>query len=349
MFIEVIGTPEKHTWKPRLSASAPKRAALSLSLGFCLWSLLAACGGEVVHDPSTAAPGAQSFEAKGVVVSLDSSQGAVTVRHEAISNYMAAMTMPFHVKAARELAGLQPHDKISFRLLVTDTESWIENVKKLGSEPPEPPEQSKPAAAPAVAATRPSHPLLDYKFTNELGQAVSFNDFRGQALGITFFFTRCPLPEFCPRLSKNFCEASRQLSALAGGPTNWHFLSVSFDPEFDTPERLKAYGETYQYDPKHWSFLTGPTDKISELARLSGMEMKPEAGTITHNFRTLIVDAAGHLQTTIPVGGNLSDSIAKEMLKAAAVVPGSSADKKAMPVSGPSGAESRPGATVSSR
>ena len=90
--------------------------------------------------------------------------------------------------------------------------------------------------------------MLNYKFTNELGQAVSISDFHGQALAITFFFTRCPMPDFCPRLSKNFQEASKKLSARADIPTNWHFLSVSFDPEFDTPEVLKNYGKQYQYD-----------------------------------------------------------------------------------------------------
>ena len=87
---------------------------------------------------------------------------------------------------------------------------------------------------------------------------MSLGELRGQALAITFFFTRCPIPDFfCPRLSENFQEASSKLSSLAGGPTNWHFLSVSFDTEVDSPGVLKAYGELY-YDPAHWSFLTRP-------------------------------------------------------------------------------------------
>jgi protein SCO1/2 len=134
---------------------------------------------------------------------------------------------------------------------------------------------------------------------------------------VTFFFTRCPIPEFCPRLSKNFAEASRQLGQLAHGPTNWHFLSVSFDPEFDTPSVLKAYGESYRYDPAHWSFVTGPKDKILELARLSNVQVAPESGLFNHNFRTLIIDAAGRVQMIFPMGGDLSEAIVSEMLKAA--------------------------------
>jgi protein SCO1/2 len=221
--------------------------------------------------------------------------------------------MQFKVKDPKELAGLQRGDEISFRLQVTETESWVEHIAKIGtvSLPPIP----TPANSPAV---RPNHPLLNYKFTNELGQAVSLNDFRGQALAITFFYTRCPLPDYCPRLSKNFQEAQQKLESLPGSPANWHLLSISFDTEFDSPNMLKAYGNNYQYDPKHWSFLTGPADKIGELARQSGASYEFDAGTFNHNFRTLIVDASGHLQMVFPTSGDLSDQIVAEIIKAAA-------------------------------
>ena len=98
--------------------------------------------------------------------------------------------------------------------------------------------QTDPPAA--TAARHGRNPLWYYKFTNELGQAVSLNDFHGQALAITFIYTRCPLPNYCPRLSKNFQEASQKLESLPGAPTNWHFLSISFDPQFDTPAVLQS-------------------------------------------------------------------------------------------------------------
>ena len=186
-------------------------------------------------------------------------------------------------------------------------------------------EPLRPAATGTVEelkgdATPPArHPLLDYKFTNQLGQAVSLSQFHGQALAISFFFTRCPIPEYCPRLSKNFQEASRKLAARPGGPTNWHLLSVSFDTEYDTPPVLKAYAERYHYDPASWSFLTGPSNKVSELARLSGVKVAAEGGLFNHDFRTLIIDGTGHLQMVFPTGGNLSDAIVDELLKAAAV------------------------------
>jgi protein SCO1/2 len=94
---------------------------------------------------------------------------------------------------------------------------------------------------------------------------------------------------------------------------------VSFDTIYDTPDVLKTYAERYHYDPSHWSFLTGPQDKIIELARQSDVNIEREGDFFNHNFRTLIIDAAGHLQMNFPVGGNLSDAIVREIRKAAAV------------------------------
>ncbi len=223
----------------------------------------------------------------GVIVELKLGDKSVVIQHEAISNFMAAMTMPFKVKAPEELAGLRGGDIVSFQLHVTETESWIDQIHKTDHVAlPE-----KTIETGKIPPVSPKNLLRDYKFTNELGRAVSLNDFRGQALAITFIYTRCPLPEYCPRLSKNFQEASQKLAAMTNAPANWHFLSITFDPEFDSSDRLKTYGESYQYDPAHWSFLTGPTNEIRELARQSGVEMEPDGYTINHNFRTLIIDA----------------------------------------------------------
>jgi protein SCO1/2 len=267
--------------------------------------------------PDVGKNGARMFVAKGVVRGIDSVERTITISHEAVSNYMEAMTMPFKVRDAGELTGLHPGDEVSFRLHVTQTESWVDQIKKIGIGAPV---SNAPAfnVGTAPQPVRGRNPLWYYQFTNELGQTVSLSDFHGQALAITFIYTRCPLPDYCPRLSRNFQAASQKLDSLAGAPTNWHFLSVSFDSQFDTPVVLKAYGDSYQYDPAHWSFLTGPPDKIAELARLSGVHYESYGGFINHNFRTLIVDGHGHLQTVFPISGDLSDSIVAEMIKAAA-------------------------------
>jgi protein SCO1/2 len=262
---------------------------------------------------------AQSFTVTGIVRNLAPDGQRVVIQHEAIPGYMDAMTMPFKAREPKELNHLQAGDEISFRLQVTETESWIDRITRIGTRSLPESQPPVPSASAPVEAAGITHPLRDFKFTNELGQAVSLNDFRGQALAITFFFTRCPIPDYCPRLSRNFQAASQKLAAIPGAPTNWHFLSVSFDTAMDTPAVLKAYGERYQYDPAHWSFLTGPKEKINELASLSGVLIDEEAGLFNHNFRTLIIDASGRLQTTFPFGGDLAEVIAREILKAAAL------------------------------
>jgi len=263
-------------------------------------------------------PAVSIYSARGVVEEIKPDSKIVIIRHQAIPNYMAAMTMPFNVKDPNELAGLRRGSLIDFDLYVAANESWVARIVKTGSVTL-PPFSAGAVAAPAASNfSDPKYELLHFKFTNELGQRLSLGDFPGQALAITFFYTRCPLPDYCPRLSKNFQAASQKLKALPGAPTNWHFLSISFDPEFDSPEVLKAYGQFYQYDPAHWSFLTGPKDKIRELARRAGVSMQNRDGVINHNFRTLIIDASGRLQMIFPASGDLSDQIVAEIIKAAA-------------------------------
>jgi protein SCO1/2 len=286
-----------------------------LSIGAFCFGVLVAPNVKSAGPSDAGETNARVFAAKGVVRELNPDGQTVTISHEAVSNYMDAMTMPFRAGDAGELKDLHPGDEVTFRLHVTQTDSWVDQITRIGtvlsSEKKPPPMKTPPAHG--------KNPLWYYHFTNELGQAVSLNDFHGQALGITFFYTRCPLPNYCPRLSRNFQEASQKLESMPGAPTNWHFLSISFDPQFDTPAMLEAYGEGYQYDPKHWSFLTGPLDKIAELAQQSGVRYESDNGLINHNFRTLIVDGNGHLQTVYPVTGDFSDSIVSDIIKAAAV------------------------------
>jgi protein SCO1/2 len=288
---------------------------------------LAVAGGAAAAAPATAGgTNALEFSVKGVVKELAPDRTSVVISHEAVPGYMAAMTMPFKVRDQGLLRGLSAGDEVVFHLHVTGEESWVDGIRKTGKTVAAP----DPVSPTAAAAPRPTagreHPLRSFKFTNELGQRVSLDDFRGQALAITFFFTRCPIPEYCPRLSRNFQEASARLASMPDAPTNWHFLSFTFDPDFDTPAVLKAYAERYHYDPAHWSLLTGPRDKINELARLSGVEVNSEAGLFNHNFRTLIVDARGRLQMTFPFGGNLSDALVAQMLKAAGATRAAASD-----------------------
>jgi protein SCO1/2 len=286
-----------------------------LFVGVCCSGLLVSLSAKSTGLPDAGETNARVFAAQGVVLDLSPGDQTVTISHEAVSNYMGAMTMPFKVRDAEEMSGLHAGDVVSFRLHVTQTESWVDQITRIGTVPLTK-NKTPPPEPPSVHGR---NPLWYYKFTNELGQAVSLSDFHGQALAVTFIYTRCPLPDYCPRLSRNFQEASQKLESLPSAPTNWHFLSVSFDSQFDTPDVLQAYGQSYQYDPKHWSFLTGAPDKIAELAQESGVHYASDNGLINHNFRTLIVDGNGHLQTVFPMSGDFSDSIVAEIIKAAAV------------------------------
>jgi protein SCO1/2 len=282
-------------------------------LMFWAASLCALCAGcKSSPRQYAAAAGNRTFEVRGTVREVRLEDRTLIVAHEEVRNYMAAMTMPFRARHPEELSGLAPGDVIRFRLTVAESESWIDHIAKTGELAPVPDPPTR------IISQADRHPLLTRAFTNELGQSVTLGQFKGQALAITFFFTRCPIPDYCPRLSRNFAEASRQLSTMPNAPTNWHMLSVSFDTSFDTPDVLKAYAELYHYDPAHWSFITGPEDQILQLARESNVTFEKDAGFFNHNFRTLIVDASGRLQTVFPIGGNLSEAIVQELVKAAA-------------------------------
>ncbi len=271
--------------------------------------------GEAPRPLNASAPVRQTFPGRGVVQELPADGQTVIIKHEAISNYMAAMTMPFHVQTNAVLASLHAGDEVTFRLNVTSDHSWVDQIRRTGNAP-----LAENHPAPIRPLFRlPSEQFMDYPLTNELGQPVCLNDFRGQALALAFFYTRCPLPDFCPRLSKNFQEASAKLRQLPGAPTNWHFLSISFDTAFDSPAMLRAYGDSYLYQPSHWSFLTGAPDQIHELAEVCGVNYTSDSGGFNHNFRTLIIDASGHLQMVFPFGGNISDDIVTQIIKGASV------------------------------
>src|SRR5262245_46425086 len=259
------------------------KRALLLLLGLACWSVIAWRPHRPGDSVRAAAlqSSAQKFQATGLGKEVAADRKSIVLQHDAISNYMPAMTMSFKVWDTNQLGGVQAGDAVSFRLLVRDDESWIDHVKRINSTLPVQENSIVPTSkgsggGTVQPATEAGHPLMHFQFTNELGARVTLASFRGQALAITFFFTRCPIPEYCPRLSRNFEEASKKLAVMPNGPTNWHFLSVSIDPAMDTPTVLKAYAHRYHYDSNHWSFLTGPADKIRELATESGVTYEPD-------------------------------------------------------------------------
>ena len=227
------------------------------------------------------------------------------------------MTMDFDVRDAKELKGINAGDVVSFRLVVTDDEGWIEQVRRVSTAPGEMPTRENAAAVRTLDPLQPGEVFPDYHFTNELGRAVSLRDFRGKALAVTFIFTRCPFPEFCPKLSKGFAAAYQKLKSERDAPPNWKLLSISFDPEFDTPAVLKSYAQRYSYDSAQWSFLTGSFEEIGGLAAQAGLRFGKEGDSISHNVRTIVIDAQGRLRRVFSDTKWTADDLATELIAAA--------------------------------
>jgi protein SCO1 len=289
-----------------------------LVLASCKRSPQPAEASSVVASPST---NQRVFQVKGVVKAIKPAEKEIDIKHDAIPDYMPAMTMPFDVKDTNELAGLVPEQPISFRLTVTDIEGWVDKIQALG-----PPPQRTGSNAPypsgqpirVVEPLQTGEQLPDYHLTNQFGQTISTTQFKGQALAITFLFTRCPFPTFCPRLANDFAETQQKLLTLQSGPTNWHLVTISFDPEFDRPEVLKSYAEAHHYDPAHWTFATSTLADVSSIGDLFGLAFWHDStGSITHNMRTAVIDANGKFQKLFEGKDWTSADLVAEMVKAA--------------------------------
>lgn len=305
----------------RLSSVVSRRALTFLILTLVVSVVAVACRERSVPKPSATATttNVQTYPVRGVVRELKPDGRTAIIRHEEITNYMEAMTMPFRVRDTNELAGLRVGDVIDFRLKVTDDASWIDRVVRAGRLPStNAPLVEVPADAGSTSLPKEFRlaDIPDFALTNEFGQSLSLHGFNGRAVALTFFFTRCPIPEYCPRLTKNFQGAIEKLKNLPGGPTNFHFLSISFDA-VDTPAVLRGYGRQYRYDSNHWSFVTGNIEQIRELAAGFGVPITPDGANFNHGFRTAIFDTAGRLQTMWPVGGDMTDTIVTEIVTAA--------------------------------
>jgi len=282
-------------------------------------------GASIPPPPTVAKTNLQIYQVKGVIRELVPERKKVKIAHEEIPNYMEAMTMMLDVRDTNELAGLQMGDTVSFRMLVTDDDGWIDQLKKIeGPRTPLPPEPATFRRVRDVEPLAVGDMLTDYTFTNSLGRIVQLSEFRGRALAITFIFTRCPFPTFCPRLSSSFSEAAEKLKATANGPTNWHLLSITIDPEFDTPARLQGYAQRYKADSNHWDHVTGALIDITAISEQFGLQFwraKPD-DPINHNVRTVVVDATGRIQWITPETDWKPDTLVEQMIRAARVKPG---------------------------
>lgn len=251
--------------------------------------------GKLRAAPDDGQPGNKSYDAHGVVRQIAPDRRAVTIQHEAIAGYMPAMTMEFPVKDTNQLNEISPSDEITFKLVVGEHDSWVEEVRLVAHRIEDVTNHVVIIHVP-TAELKPGDLLPDYEFTSEDSGRIHISDFRGRVLAFTFFFTRCPLPDFCPRMSQNFAETRKLLLNTPDGPTNWQFLSISFDPEFDQSAVLSSYANYFREgNSDRWLFAAASTDTLAGLAPRLDLMVRHEGEGISHNLRTVVLDPQGHI------------------------------------------------------
>lgn len=230
----------------------------------------------------------------GQVVAVDVERQEITVKHEDIRGFMPGMTMPFKVKDAEQVAASRPGDLITATLVVEESAGYLEGIRKTG-EGPLPADLPKPPLAPMI---EPGADVPAATFVDQAGEPRRLADFRGRTVAVTFIYTRCPVPDFCPLMDRHFAEVQKTLQADADLASRVHLLSVSFDPDVDTPEVLKAHAARVGADPALWSYVTGPREGIDAFAAAFGVSIMREDDTmeeIIHNLRTAVIAPDGTL------------------------------------------------------
>lgn len=243
---------------------------------------------------ASAAACAARHPARGLVLKVDRDSSTVTVSHEDIPGYMDAMVMPFAVRDRSQLAEVRPGDRIAFRLNVKDEQSWIDKLQMLSAAPVDVGLTQTPAVSTLVP---PGGEVPDFTLTNQDGQPVSLSSLRGKVVAVTFIYTRCPLPDYCPRMITNLQAIERRFPERVG--KDLALAAVTFDPQYDTVTRMKEYAQFFKADKSGWQFLTGSVDDVSRVAGMFGVEFWPEEGLITHTLQTAVVDKEGKLVASV--------------------------------------------------
>ena len=260
------------------------------------------------------------YKLRGKVVSTDAAKGEATLNHEAIPGFMDAMTMPYKLKDASILSELHPGDVITADVLVSadpNADYLIDHIVVVGQARPD----YKPPVSYHVPA--PGDATPNFKLRNQDGRPIHLGQFKGKALLVTFIYTRCPSPEFCPRVTRNFAEVEKQLAANPAVYAKTHLLCVSFDPEHDTPERLRAYGATYiGSDAKnafaHWDFAVPEKPVLLEMAKFFDLGMTSDAeGTITHTLSTTLIGPDGKVVRFYPGNEWTAEQVAGDLKRLA--------------------------------
>ncbi len=262
--------------------------------------LFAAC-----KSSSTATNGSASVERyplKGKVISVDKAAKTANVQHEEIPGFMPAMTMDFLIKEDWVWEDLRPGSEIRAELVVDKHAKdpyWLE---KIGISALPIPGQEAPPVNEDFAQI--GKPVPDFSLTNQDGKRISIKDFKGKPLAITFIYAKCPLPEYCIKMSTNFSDVANQLMADPQRKDKFRLLSISFDPANDTPEKLRSYGLGYlgkdaKPDFSVWQLAVGKDEEVRKIADFFGLryEIDPNDKTqFNHSLRTAVIGSDGNVR-----------------------------------------------------
>jgi protein SCO1/2 len=265
---------------------------------FPLYSLLvfgiivSACNSAPTKSPE-ASNAAQRYEVKGKVVSANKADHKVTIAHEEIKGYMEAMTMPFTLLEEWVYPELKTGAQIQATLVVDQGRSWLENPVVSNIVDPNLAAKAEDSGVePAPGTETP-----DFTLVNQDGKKISFNQYRGKALILTFIYTRCPLPDYCPLMTQNFAAINRDLQNKPTLRDKTRLLSVTVDPDYDTPNVLLEYGQSRagldKNGFKRWEFATGSREQVKNIAQFFGLNYWQEKDQIIHGLRTVIITPEG--------------------------------------------------------
>jgi len=236
----------------------------------------------------------RKYPLQGEVVGKNIATNEITVKHGDIPGFMMAMAMPYRVKDPAVVQEVQPGDKIAAQVIVGKGPSdyWLEDVRITDESARG---QAKPAAA--LHMLMPGERVPDVALINQDGRTIHLSDFAGKALLVTFLYTRCPMPDFCPRLSSQFARIHDELKKIPGGYNKTHLLTVSFDPKHDTPAVLHKYGLSYldgdENGFSHWDFAsTNPTD-LRRLAQAFSLRYEEADNLISHTMSIVLIAPDG--------------------------------------------------------
>jgi protein SCO1/2 len=235
------------------------------------------------------------YRLKGTVVQIDKAQQHLVVNHEEIPGFMGAMTMPYPVVDAQTLEKLSPGDQITADVVVTPSEIHLENVivvKKSDGKTLPPGAQLQPSDQEAA--------VPDFALVNQDGKHIRLAHYRGKSVLLTFIYTRCPLPDYCPLMTHNFAEIEKTIQKTPALYAKTHLLSVSFDSQYDTPKVLRNYAHAFVTDRgqqtfAHWEFATIPAAEKNDVTKFFDVFVTQEQGQITHSMSTAIISPDGRI------------------------------------------------------